>query len=84
MNQWNRLENPDGTSSLQKDFTFKNFVEAFAAMQKIAFLAEKLNHHPTMTNTYHRLRIELSTHDAGNRITDLDVQLAKEIDDVLK
>ena len=36
-----------------------------------------------MTNTYHRLRIELSTHDAGNRITDLDLQLAKEIDAVL-
>ena len=83
MNLWNTIENPDGTSRLQKDFTFKNFVEAFAAMQKIAFLAEKFNHHPTMTNTYHRLRIELSTHDAGNRITDLDLQLAKEIDAVL-
>jgi 4a-hydroxytetrahydrobiopterin dehydratase len=83
MNDWKSIENPDGTSYLLKDFKFKNFVEAFSAMQKIAFLAEKLNHHPTMVNTYNSLQLKLSTHDQGNKISDLDFTLAKEIDKVL-
>jgi 4a-hydroxytetrahydrobiopterin dehydratase len=59
--------------------TFKNFIEAFAFMTKIAIHAEKLNHHPSWVNTYNSVDIELSTHDAGG-LTALDFKLAAIID----
>ncbi|MFN4233166.1 MAG: 4a-hydroxytetrahydrobiopterin dehydratase [Bacteroidia bacterium] len=70
-------------NKLVKEFRFKNFEEAFAFMQKVAIVAEKLNHHPNWYNSYNYLRIELSTHDKGNIITEKDYQLAKEIDNIM-
>jgi 4a-hydroxytetrahydrobiopterin dehydratase len=49
-------------------------------MTEVAFAAEKLNHHPNWSNVYNRVIIELTTHDAGNTITDKDRQLAKAIE----
>ena len=49
-------------------------------MTKVAIVAEKLNHHPTWTNTWNTVSFELSTHDAGNIVTELDRKLAKAID----
>ena len=66
--------------SLKKTFEFKDFVTAFAFMTKVAIAAEKRDHHPTWTNTYNKVSFELSTHDAGNKVTDKDHQLAKIID----
>jgi 4a-hydroxytetrahydrobiopterin dehydratase len=83
-NNWKKIESSAGTSYLEKEFIFKNFVEAFTAMQKIAFLAEKLHHHPTLINTYNRVKINLSTHDEGNIIGKKDYLLAEEIDKVLE
>ena len=65
---------------LKKVFTFKDFSEAFAFMTRVALEAEKLNHHPTWTNTWNSVSIELSTHDAGNKVTELDRKLAAAID----
>ena len=65
---------------LYKSFSFKNFSEAFAFMTRVALEAEKLNHHPTWTNTWNRVSFELSTHDAGDIVTDKDRKLAEEID----
>ena len=65
---------------LKKTFRFKDFIEAFGFMTKVAIVAEKMNHHPTWTNTYNTVDFELSTHDAGNRVTALDRKLAEEID----
>jgi 4a-hydroxytetrahydrobiopterin dehydratase len=65
---------------LLKTFTFKDFSEAFGFMTRVAILAEKMNHHPTWTNTWNRVSFELSTHDAGNKVTDLDRKLAEAID----
>jgi 4a-hydroxytetrahydrobiopterin dehydratase len=65
---------------LKKTFTFKDFTEAFGFMTKVAIVAEKLNHHPTWTNTYNTVSFELSTHDAANTVTDLDKKLAALID----
>jgi 4a-hydroxytetrahydrobiopterin dehydratase len=65
---------------LTKTFTFSNFTEAFGFMTKVAIVAEKMNHHPTWTNTWNTVHFELSTHDAGNTVTELDRTLAKEID----
>ena len=49
-------------------------------MTRVALIAEKMDHHPTWTNTYNTVDIELSTHDAGNKVTDLDRKLAEAID----
>jgi 4a-hydroxytetrahydrobiopterin dehydratase len=65
---------------LSRSFVFKDFTEAFGFMTKVAIVAEKMNHHPTWTNTWNTVKIELSTHDAGNIVTDLDRTLAKAID----
>lgn len=67
-------------NKLVKVFTFKDFVEAFAFMTKVALIAEKMNHHPHWSNVYNTVTIELSTHDAGNVVTDKDRVLAKAID----
>lgn len=65
---------------LQRTFTFANFSEAFAFMTRVAFLAEKQNHHPEWTNVYNTVKISLCTHDAGNVITEKDHKLAAAID----
>jgi len=70
-------------NKLVKEFRFKNFEEAFSFMQKVAAIAEKLNHHPNWYNSYNYVRIELSTHDKQNTITEKDYNLAKEIDNIL-
>lgn len=67
-------------NKLTKSFTFKDFSQAFSFMTRVAIAAEKMNHHPTWTNTWNTVDFELSTHDAGNIVTDKDRQLAKEID----
>jgi len=67
-------------NKLKKEFKFNDFIEAFAFMTKVAIVAEKMNHHPTWTNTYNTVRFELSTHDADDTVTSLDRKLAKAID----
>lgn len=70
--------------SLYRKFNFNNFSEAFAFMARVAFLAEKADHHPRWTNVYNTVEIWLNTHDAGNIITEKDRSLASEIDKVFK
>lgn len=65
---------------LIKTFVFADFTEAFGFMTKVAIVAEKMNHHPTWTNTWNKVSFELSTHDAGNTVTDLDRRLSNAID----
>ena len=67
-------------NSLKKTFTFKNFSQAFAFMTRVAFIAEKMNHHPEWRNVYNTVEISLSTHDAGNIVTEKDKKLAEQID----
>jgi 4a-hydroxytetrahydrobiopterin dehydratase len=68
---------------LYRSFQFKDFKEAFAFMTKVALIAEKMDHHPYWTNVYNKVEIFLSTHDAGNTVTDKDHRLAKAIDGLL-
>lgn len=70
--------------TLSREFVFKDFSEAFAFMTRVAMIAEKLNHHPDWSNVWNKVRINLSTHDAGSVVTDLDRKLAQEIDHLLK
>jgi 4a-hydroxytetrahydrobiopterin dehydratase len=68
---------------IRKTITFKNFTQAFGFMTCIAIEAEKLNHHPNWKNSYNKVVISLSTHDAGG-LTELDFKLAKTIDKILE
>lgn len=70
-------------NSLKGSFTFDNFIEAFAFMTKVALIAEKMGHHPLWTNVYNKVEITLSTHDAGDIVTEKDRKLAVEIDKLL-
>lgn len=67
---------------LQKTFEFNDFTEAFAFMTRVAFLAEKHQHHPDWSNVYNKVTIHLSTHDEGNKVTEKDRKLAKAIDEI--
>lgn len=69
---------------LKAQFKFADFASAFAFMTEVAFWAEKYNHHPNWSNIYNTVDIELTTHDAGNTITDKDHQLAKKIVSIYK
>lgn len=71
-------------NSLQKTFEFRDFNEAFGFMARVALIAEKADHHPTWTNTWNRVEIKLTTHDAGNTVTEKDRKLAEEIDKLVK
>ena len=68
---------------LYKKFEFKNFSEAFGFMTRVAIEAEKMNHHPLWSNVWNRVEIWLSTHDAGDVVTDKDRKLAQSIDRLL-
>jgi 4a-hydroxytetrahydrobiopterin dehydratase len=72
--QWNEENN-----ELVVQLKFKDFKETFAFMTEVAIIAEKMNHHPTWSNTYNKVEIRLSTHDAGNTVTEKDRKLAESI-----
>lgn len=64
--------------ALVRDFRFKNFVEAFGFMGRVALLAEKAGHHPEWSNVYDKVSIALRTHD-DDGVSSKDVTLAKAI-----
>lgn len=70
-------------NKLYKKFVFNDFVEAFSFMTKVGVEAEKMNHHPYWINVWNVVEIYLSTHDAGDIITEKDHSLAKKIDEII-
>ena len=70
-------------NKLYRKFQFKDFSEAFAFMTGVALAAEKMDHHPMWTNVWNTVEIWLSTHDAGDVVTEKDHKLAKKIDALL-
>jgi len=70
-------------NSLYRKMEFKDFSEAFAFMTRVALIAEKMNHHPKWTNVWNTVEVWLSTHDAGDVVTDKDRKLAERIDTLL-
>jgi len=79
MSNWKETDN-----QLQASFKFKNFTTAFAFMTEVAFAAEQQQHHPNWSNVYNTVEFQLTTHDAGNQVTDKDHKLATAIDDIYK
>ena len=66
-------------AALRRDFDFPDFVAAFGFMTQVALLAERAGHHPDWSNSYRRVSVSLTSHDAG-RVTDRDFALAQAID----
>jgi 4a-hydroxytetrahydrobiopterin dehydratase len=66
-------------NKLRREFAFSDFVAAFGFMTRVALLAEKADHHPEWFNVYNKVRIELTTHDAGG-LSERDFELATQID----
>jgi 4a-hydroxytetrahydrobiopterin dehydratase len=68
--------------TIQKEFKFDTFIDAFGFMSKVALLSEKMDHHPDWQNTYNKVKINLTTHDKGG-VTTNDIKLAKSIDKLI-
>ncbi|HEX4172015.1 MAG TPA: 4a-hydroxytetrahydrobiopterin dehydratase [Acetobacteraceae bacterium] len=71
-----------GRDAIERSFQFRDFNEAWGFMSRVALLAESQNHHPEWSNVWNRVRIELSTHDAGG-LTGNDIKLARAINALL-
>ncbi len=69
----------EGRDAIARCYRFRNFVEAFGWMTRVALWAEKWNHHPEWSNVYNTVEVVLSTHDAGG-LSELDVKLAKKME----
>ena len=68
---------------LSKTYLFTNFREAMGFIIRISYEAEQQDHHPEIYNCYNRVKISLNTHDAGNKVTQKDFNLAHAIDSIL-
>ena len=73
----------DKNNQLYKEFTFKDFNDAFAFMKEVALMAEARNHHPRWLNEWNKVQFWLYTHSAGG-VTEKDESLAKEIDAIFE
>lgn len=65
---------------LKKTFTLKDFRAAVSFIVRLAFFAEEQNHHPELFNVYNRVEVALTTHDAGDKVTEKDIKLARAIE----
>jgi 4a-hydroxytetrahydrobiopterin dehydratase len=64
-------------NALDRTFTFADFRAALEFMHACVEDIDRRDHHPQWTNVYNRVTVRLTTHDAGNRVTAQDVELAK-------
>lgn len=71
-------------NKLYSNIVFEDFKTAIEFINKLAVIAERLNHHPTIHNTYNTVELFLSTHDAGDVVTEKDWELAREISTVFQ
>lgn len=80
----NNISTPDKwthqNDTLTRQFIFQDFSEAWAFLSRVALLAESHKHHPHIENTYNSVTIRLNTHDAGDIVTEKDIDMAKAID----
>ena len=67
-------------NKLHKQYKFDNFAQAMGWMMQVAIHADKLDHHPEWSNVYNRVTVSLTTHDLDNQISDLDVKLARKME----
>lgn len=67
---------------LHRELKFKDFTRAWGFMTKVALLAERMDHHPEWSNSWNKVMINLTTHEIDG-LTNLDVELAREINELL-
>jgi 4a-hydroxytetrahydrobiopterin dehydratase len=68
-------------NGIEKDFKFKNFMQALGFIVQLGVLAEKMNHHPELFNVYNKVNVRLNTHDSGG-VTSKDFELAGQIEEL--
>jgi 4a-hydroxytetrahydrobiopterin dehydratase len=73
----------ESDGALHGEHTFTDFAEAFAFLTRVALIAQRRNHHPDMAISWNKVTLTLSSHDAGNVVTDRDRELASEIGHLL-
>ncbi len=71
---WKRRAN-----KLTKEVAFESFRDSIVFVNRIATLADGMNHHPDIDVRYATVTVTLTTHDAGG-ITEKDLELAEQID----
>lgn len=71
----------ENDNKLKRKFEFENFKESLDFINRLATICESMNHHPEINWIYNKIELNLSTHDAGDKITELDYQLANKIDE---
>lgn len=76
---WQVTTTPPSHSHLETNLIFKNFGTTWKFLNDVKEYSHKLKHHPTITTTYNKVNLVITTHDAGNSLTDLDFQLAETI-----
>ncbi|CAJ1022514.1 putative Pterin 4 alpha carbinolamine dehydratase [Leishmania utingensis] len=76
--------NGNNANAIECDYVFANFVEAMRYMNSVAPVCEQMQHHPCWSNVYNRLHVQLTTHDAGNQVTQKDVDLAKAMNEAYR
>jgi 4a-hydroxytetrahydrobiopterin dehydratase len=74
LNGWSRRGN-----ALVKMFTFQRFADGIAFVNRVARIADEMDHHPDIDIRYTKVTMSLSTHDAGG-VTNTDFKLAERID----
>ena len=74
---WNEVD-----GKLERNFEFKDFLHALDFINKLTVICERENHHPEINWIYNKINLKLSTHDAGDIITEKDIKLANLIDEI--
>ena len=69
-------------NKISREYRFASFTEAMSFITEMAFACEQVNHHPELFNVYNRVNIDLTTHDAGNKVTQKDINLAIKLEKI--
>ena len=67
---------------LYKEYKFNSFATALGWMVSVGVHADKMGHHPEWFNVYNTVLVNLVTHDIGNAISNLDLELAKKMEEL--
>ena len=77
--EWKVVE----AKKLSREFQFNGFLKTMSFVNAIAWVANKMMHHPDMQVSFNKCIVNITTHDAGNNLTEKDYLLAKAIDDLM-
>lgn len=80
---WEFERDDFGRDTIIRKINFADFSMAWGFLTRLAILSEQVNHHPEIYNVYNRVRITLTTHDIGNKVSDVDIHLARRINQLL-